>query len=429
MFGRWPGRPWSLVRRLTGGVALIAVLAFVSQALVLDLWLRPLLDRLADETAAHALTIRIALAEAPAAMRDHLAAQLSNGRVEVNRIEPGDEPGFPGPPGGIDERLRQRLGADTQVFGAPGPQESIVVGLPVDGQTWWLRFAAGVPRAALLDTVVLWLALLAGLTLSALLLSVRFIARPIGRLAEQIAGQRGKLSKLDEDPRASEEMRRVVRAFNALVQTIDDAGAVRQQLLAGVSHDLRTPLARLRLRAETQCEPAVADAMGTDLASLERIVDQFLAYVQGDHAPRAGRPAPLSVTVAELVERYAAEGAPVSARIGALGPTLPDLAVQRLLGNLVDNALAYGQAPVCVELTESGGTTALRVFDQGVGMSEAEFALAQQPFVRLSATRSDLGHCGLGLAIVAQIARHWQGELRLARLAGGFGIEVTIPRA
>jgi two-component system osmolarity sensor histidine kinase EnvZ len=423
-------RRWSLVSRLTGGVALIAVLAFVSQALVLDFWLRPLLDELAAGMATHARSLQTALQAVPAAERPALARRLSTDRVLVEPEAPPGEEGE-GMHDDLALQLLEHLGPQAQVRRDPRPEPAfgLVVGLPVDGQRWWFAFAAVPPRAAIVGTVLFWLAALMVLTLAAQWLSLRFIARPIGRLAEQIGSQRGPLRPIAEGRHASDELRALVRAFNGLVQAVEAGQATRQQLLAGVSHDLRTPLARLRLRAETQCEGAVADALLADLLSLERIVDQFLAFVQGDRGQRFGRSAPLAATVAGVVRRYADDGRPVQARLAALAQDAPDTAVQRLLGNLIDNALAYGQPPVQVELAlaADGDGAVLRVLDQGLGMSQAEFELAQQPFVRLSAARSDLGHCGLGLAIVAQIARQGGGELRLARAAGAFGIEVTLP--
>ena len=435
-------RPWSLVGRLTGGVALIAVLAFLSQALVLDFWMRPLLDEVAAEVAAHALTVKTALAALPAAQRPALAARLSNARLQVSLVPPGDPDGDRlgsrdedrdddgvGPPLEFVQAVRARVGPDVVVRRDLRPPSGFgaVLGVPLDGQTWWMSFAADAPRAALRNTLVFWLAVMALVTLTALLMSVRFIARPIGLLAAQIGGQRGRLQPIAVDPRASTELRALARSFNALVSAVDAANATRQQMLAGVSHDLRTPLARLRLRVETQCEPTVGDALATDLLSLERIVDQFLAYVQGDAGLRVGHQAPLAATVADIVGRYAEQGEPVSARIDPTEQSAPDLAVQRLLNNLVDNALAYGQGPVVVELATFADGAELRVFDQGPGMSQAEFERAQQPFVRLSAARGELGHCGLGLAIVAQIARQWGGALRIARSGAAFGIAVSIP--
>jgi two-component system osmolarity sensor histidine kinase EnvZ len=263
-------------------------------------------------------------------------------------------------------------------------------------------------------------------------MSVRLIARPLGALADQLTAQQGRLQPLPVHSDSSDELQALVRAFNQLVQQVTAAAQARQQLLAGVSHDLRTPLARLRLRAETQCEPALADALTADLVALERIVNQFLAYVQGDNGAPLGQPAPLARSVAGVVQRYADEGLAVRLVHDDVSPPaqqMPDLAVQRLLANLIDNALAYGAGPVDVALRANGLGAELCVSDGGPGMSDEEFERAQQPFVRLTRARSELGHCGLGLAIVAQMARQLGGRLRVERGRDGrFGIVCTLPR-
>ena len=128
-----------------------------------------------------------------------------------------------------------------------------------------------------------------------------------------------------------------------------------------------------------------------------------------------------------------ADGAPsgqaVSAHIESVTLAVHDLVVQRLLTNLIDNALAYGRAPVEVSLQATVEGAELRVTDHGAGMSAEDFERAQQPFVRLTNARSELGHCGLGLAIVAQVARQLGGRLRAQRGADGrFGIVFTLPR-
>ena len=188
-------------------------------------------------------------------------------------------------------------------------------------------------------------------------------------------------------------------------------------------------LARLRLRAETQCEPALADALTADLLALERIVNQFLAYVQGDTGAALGEPVPLIDSVRTVLHRYVDIQPPLVLALDEVEQPAPDLAVQRLLANLIDNALAYGGAPVGVALRATAEGAELRVSDAGPGMSGPEFERAQQPFVRLTRTRSELGHCGLGLAIVAQVARQLGGRLHAQRdVDGRFGIVFTLPR-
>ena len=142
-----------------------------------------------------------------------------------------------------------------------------------------------------------------------------------------------------------------------------------------------------------------------------------------------GASAPLADIVQATVQRYAGAGPPVRLQLQAVQVQAPDGAVQRLLANLIDNVLAYGGGDVDVSLRATTEGAELRVGDAGPGMSEQEFEGAQQPFVRLTRTRSELGHCGLGLAIVAQVARKLGGRMRPERDADGrFGIVFSLPR-
>jgi two-component system osmolarity sensor histidine kinase EnvZ len=428
-------RSWSLVRRLTGGVLLVALLSFMLQAVVLLLWLRPVAAEAGAMAAEHALLVRSALAAVPPAERAALARQLSSALITVSPQPPAD--------GGADALLPppefasltaalRREGVDVRIDPGADGAATLVFRLPVAGQVWWLQRQVTRPDSALTGTVLVWLLLLAGVTAGALWMSVRLIARPLGALADQLTAQQGRLQPLRLHSDSSDELQALVRAFNQLVQQVTAAAQARQQLLAGVSHDLRTPLARLRLRAETQCEPVLADALTTDLVALERIVNQFLAYVQGDNGAPLGQPAPLARSVAAVVQRYADQG--LAVRLAQdegsqQEQQAPDLAVQRLLANLIDNALAYGAGPVDVALRASAQGAELCVSDGGPGMSDEEFERAQQPFVRLTRARSELGHCGLGLAIVAQMARQLGGHLRVERGRDGrFGIVCALPR-
>jgi two-component system osmolarity sensor histidine kinase EnvZ len=432
---RKPRRPWSLVRRLTGGVALIAVFAFGAQAIVLGLWLSPVADDMAGIAAEQALAAQAALEAVPPEQRASLAAQMSSGRVRVTaEPPPGAEAIMQAPaPAGPAAAGHSAPVIEVRFEGRVGETFAAIFRIPVGDQVWWLAREYSAAQGAVSGTLAVWLLMLALATVGALLVSVRLIARPISRLADAITLQtsqhHAQLVPLPERNDSSAELQSLVRAFNGLAHQVSASSQARQQLLAGVSHDLRTPLARLRLRAETQCEPAVAEALTADLHALGRIVDQFLAYVQGDGGAVLGAPEPLDRTVHEAVLRYANAGQAVSAHIEPVPQTAPDLLVQRLLTNLVDNALAYGLPPVEVSLQAVADGAELRVMDHGPGMSGEDFERAQQPFVRLTRARSELGHCGLGLAIVAQMARALGGRLRAQRDGEGrFVIALSLPR-
>lgn len=421
------------MRRLTGGVALIALVSFGAQALVLGMWIKPVADDVASIAAEQALLVQAALSAVAAPERATLAARLSAGAIHVSSQAPPPQPVLPAsppPPREFENFARPLLGPAIAVHIENRPNDGFaaVFRLPVEDEVWWLTREYSGDTGAISGTLAVWLVLLGGATLGALLVSVRLIARPIGHLAGLLSRQQGLLQPLPESADASVELQALVQAFNRLAHQVGAAANARQQLLAGVSHDLRTPLARLRLRVETQCEAGVADALTADLHALERIVDQFLAYVQGDGAGALGVPEPLDQSVRDTVLRYDAAGKAVALRAVPVPLLAPDLAVQRLLANLIDNALAHGAAPVEVALASTAEGAELRVTDGGSGMSEEDFERAQQPFVRLTRTRSELGHCGLGLAIVAQIARQLGGRLRAVREADGrFGIALALP--
>jgi two-component system, OmpR family, osmolarity sensor histidine kinase EnvZ len=170
----------------------------------------------------------------------------------------------------------------------------------------------------------------------------------------------------------------------------------------------------------------VADAAEGDLRAVEHIVSQFLAFVQGDRDAGLGQPESVRALVQQVVASYAEQGRQVTFAADATDAQAPDLAVTRLLHNLIDNALAHGAEPVqVVWRAPTADERELTVWDSGPGLSDAEFARALQPFVRLSADTS-IGHCGLGLAIVAQVARQWGAQLEGRRDGSGrFGVAVA----
>lgn len=204
-------------------------------------------------------------------------------------------------------------------------------------------------------------------------------------------------------------------------------------LLAGMAHDLRTPLARLRLRAEMACPPDVSRAMEEDFQAVTHLIDQILGYAQGCMAPAAGGPQLLAELIGQTVGRYR-EAHDVSVhRLDACEVRVPSLSMQRALANLIDNALAHGMGAVQVELHAGADGARVLVFDQGQGLSTEQWARAGEPFVRLGAMHQgqtpSVRHCGLGLAIVGQMARQLGGQVVLHPFDGlRSGIGVLVPR-
>lgn len=210
-------------------------------------------------------------------------------------------------------------------------------------------------------------------------------------------------------------------------------GAAGIGLLAGIAHDLRTPLARLRLRAELACPEEVSRAMEPDFLAVTQLIDQILGYAQGCMAVTGGGQVPLTELLSACVAQHGAPERPLGlGRVDACFRQVPLLPMQRVLANLIGNALAHGLGPVQVELHAVPGTRGgvqVLVFDHGPGLARHQLARALQPFVQLGdAALPATRHCGLGLAIVAQIAQQLGGRVVRKPFDGArSGIGIHIP--
>lgn len=194
-------------------------------------------------------------------------------------------------------------------------------------------------------------------------------------------------------------------------------------MLAGIAHDLKSPLTRLRLRlslaglAEADLQQAEAD-----LASLERITSQFLLFAGGgDHEP------PVAVPLDQLLAEQAAalDERTLSLSLEPLERRVQPVALARAVANLIDNACQYGAPPLRLELCAAepeGEGFRITLWDRGEGIPEARWHQALMPFQRLDAARGGRGHSGLGLAIAARVARAHGGGLERLEGPRGFGI-------
>ena len=205
-------------------------------------------------------------------------------------------------------------------------------------------------------------------------------------------------------------------------------------MLAGVSHDLRTPLARLRLGIEMNTrDEATLAGMVDDIEEMDRIIGQFLEFARTDE-DAAREASDANAIVATCVERYARSGKDVRFAPGTIPATgLRPTAFSRLVTNLIDNAIAYGAPPVEVTTRRDDGNIVLDVADRGPGIAPDDVERLKQPFTRASSARTNaagVAGAGLGLAIVDRIARLHGGTFDLlSRDAGGTVARVTLPVA
>ncbi len=275
------------------------------------------------------------------------------------------------------------------------------------------------------DPLLLALALGVGGLSSGLLHLSHAVQRPLRRLEQALAGvnlQPGL--PVVVPPEGSQAVRRLTGRFNAMVERLDRAGREQTTMLAGIAHDLRAPLTRLRLRldlapaaglAADDCRRSLAD-----LAALERITSQFLRFAGLDQ----GEPAVVVPLAALLAEVAAAAGAvPLELALEPLERRVRPTALARAVANLLDNALAHGAPPLCLELRGEDATGfTITLWDHGPGIPASAWSRALEPFQRLDPSRGDQGHCGLGLAIAERIARDHGGGLEPRHGPRGFGV-------
>jgi len=322
--------------------------------------------------------------------------------------------------------LAARLGYPTTLYLQPG---RLWIRVRSAGLAYWLML----PRPPH-EHPLPWRWVAAGALMGLLALGGAFalvwrINRPLRRLtaAVSLVGQGAAPPQLEDNGPA--EIGALSRAFNQMAADLRTLDADRTLFLASVSHDLRTPLARLRLGVEMldgQANSAMCAGMVQDIEHIDAVVGQFLAYVRDDECEAVATEGDLNRIVTVVAERYQSLGTPLSTHLRPLPPLrLRATAMQRLLTNLADNALHYGGENIEIETAVEGERVVLRVLDRGPGIPDAQLEAMLQPFTRLESARSGGGGTGLGLAIVARIAKLHGGEVRLLNRDGG-GLEARI---
>lgn len=409
-----------MIRRLHSRLLLllaaVVIAALVAAAVAFGLSTR---DSSAERVA-RALHAQVVAADALLASRDRNAAVADLRTLDIvwmPELPVGERPTLP-----LLKRIESRLGArlpgrPMRLSGTPAqlwvqaqPPMQGWIGIPVLGEGQPLR------RGLLFALIAI-----GALVLTAAALFARSLTRPLRELAAAAPGiVAGELPPAP--PRfASEEILELQRALADAAGRTHAAARDRELMLAGISHDMRTPLARLRYALaldEHRMDAEGRVGMERDIDELDGIVGQFIDYV------RDGRDEPLeTVDLVSMLRMLAADEArqgrewrlelPGSARSQGR-----PLALRRALTNLFDNAARHGAAPFEAELDASGDGWRLRVFDRGPGVPETALADIGSPFHRIDGARSTRGS-GLGLASVARIAMVHSGELRLRNREGG----------
>lgn len=339
---------------------------------------------------------------------DYRVRALSPGRPPRNFIALNDD----------------RAGASDGALGRPFMFEVV---LP-DGQAVAFRMPAPRPGPALpmrifIDFGVLTLIL--GLVLYAM---TRTITRPLGKLAEA-ADALGRGTRVEPLPeQGGRELRAATRAFNAMQERLRRYLDSRTRVLAAMSHDMRTPLTRLRLRVESIDDEQLRARCTADLDEMSNMIRGALAVFRGLNDDEPATPIDVNALLEALRDEYRELGGHVTVSGRAQQPYVgKPLALKRCLGNLLQNAIQYGQqADVTVE---DGDALVLRIRDRGPGIPSESLERVFEPFYRLESSRNrDTGGVGLGLGIARDIAQAHGGRLTLRNVEGGLEAELTLPR-
>ncbi|WP_144187137.1 ATP-binding protein [Elioraea rosea] len=306
----------------------------------------------------------------------------------------------------------------------------LVGAIPLSDGTW-LNFSAALfrPVASQHGTLLSTTAMAIGILILGVVV-VRLIGRPLRALsdaADSIGGTAGAVRVPEEGPH---EVRHAARAFNRMQARIDRLIADRTQALAAVSHDLRTPIARLRLRAGFVDDPDAQQSIDRDLDEMEAMIDATLAYLRGETEAELRRPVDLVATLQTLCHEATDSGA----RAGFEGPSqlrliCRPLAMKRAFANLIGNAIKYAGS-VRVRVEDGRNEVVVRIDDSGPGIPAKHLEAVFEPFRRLETSRNrGTGGSGLGLTIARQIIEHHGGTIGLAnRPPGGLTATVCLPK-
>ncbi|KQW68050.1 MULTISPECIES: sensor histidine kinase [unclassified Methylibium] len=337
----------------------------------------------------------------------------------------------------VGQELRSRLGPDTLVANSVNGVSGLWVGFNIEHDPYWLQADPKRVEAVAGSTYFVWtsIALIATLLASAVIAGL--INRPLKELSFAASRIRdGEFeSRLDEQTMTS-EIREVNMGFNRMARELAKVEEDRAVMLAGISHDLRTPLARMRLEAEMSVVDEEAKRnMAADIDQLDAIIDKFMDYA------RPGEVKLVPVHLSSVVDReISAFRDPTQIRIESrvaidTRVMADDTELGRVLGNLFENARRYGRstdgiAYVVVSYARTGPWVIVSVRDHGPGVPQQKLAQLTTPFYRGDAARTAATGAGLGLAIVEKAVQRMGGSFEIANASdGGFIAHIRLKRA
>jgi two-component system osmolarity sensor histidine kinase EnvZ len=326
------------------------------------------------------------------------------------------------------QEMVKRLGPDTVIASRVNDTSGLWVGFKIESDSYWLQMDPERLRPLGGSAWLTWLAVTLALSLSGAAMMAGLINRPLKRLsfaASQVREGHFTTSTLDEDA-ATSEIREVNIGFNRMAERLAKIEQERALMLAGISHDLRTPLARLRLETELSvADLETRDLMASDIAQLDAIIDKFLDYARPE--PTELGPVLLSGVISRSIAPWRNNSRfEISVDVAEdLQVKAEQVELSRVLSNLLENARRYGQSPsdgitrVEIVARVHEGWVLLRVRDQGPGVSDEALKNLTQPFFRGDAARTSATGSGLGLAIVERSVQRMGGTFSVFNNSAG----------
>ena len=276
------------------------------------------------------------------------------------------------------------------------------------------------------------LAIVDGVMVILCFFAVRLVTRPLSVLAGAAEDLGRNIDRPPLPERGANELVRASRALNVMQDRLKRYVDTRMKVLAAMSHDLKTPITRMRLRAEMLDDAQIKAKFVKDLDELQQMVSSTLDYMRGlAEGGEAVQPIDVTALISSLREDAEEAGHTVTVSGDVRSPVMGRAqALKRCLQNLIDNALAYGRR-ADITLRDDGGVLNIAISDDGPGIPEGDIERVFEPFYRVEGSRNrNTGGSGLGLSIARNIAQAHGGSVRLRNLARG-GLEATlrIPRA
>lgn len=332
----------------------------------------------------------------------------------------------------LQRELGTRLGEHTRIAASVDGEPGFWVSFRLDDddeEEYWLVLPRERAARNFAAHWLSWSLLAIILALAVAWLIASRISRPLKAMARSVeAVGRGQTpAPLPED--GAEELGRLAGAFNTMASDLERHEKDRSEVLAGISHDLRTPLTRLRLEAELSvADESARQAVIADIEQMEAVISQFMDYARTESGEE-----PVSTDLSALLMTLAERQALVGRSLKIDLDPLPELklrqkAINRALTNLIDNAWKYGGGEVSLRAGITDGEIRIEIGDRGPGIPESETERLKRPFARLETARTNASGTGLGLAIVERIARQHGGHLDLLpNPGGGLLARLTLP--